>query len=716
MIRLRPCLVLGFLCCLTDTGRAVEKTFYSFDLDGKSIGYAEIEVDDATWDGRQLRRLRSTTALKFALLGATRNTVLRSTTLLDPQSQAPVYFEVTQNVNGAASHVECKFGDQQVQTWRWDEGAAKGQPQQTALPDNTRILGSNNFAHWNLLTKAATATGTDGPLEFTVFLPDTGTIEKFRLVPGDQQELPVRDTPHACQIWQLQGAGIALWVDAQEGQLLKMDIPAQKTTVMLADSGVVQASEQEGVQDILAQHFTQSNIAFDDFLKVRMLRAKLAVSVIGEGITNEGSVLNTAMQKFDGEKKLGEITGTVTVQTKPYAAQTPQPFPDTQTAASDMPRWLQPEPLIESDDPQIVALAKELTQDVHDRWAAVLKIANWVHQEIRYTIADSPSARMALEKRTGDCGPHATLTVAMLRAVGIPAKLVGGVVYTPSFGGSFGQHAWVEVDMGTDGWVAFDPTTGELDALSAVHIKLFEGMGGAIPRKIEVLEYQPANRDITHTATAAGKPLGWKLERDYTYTYVQNATTLGTEVFRVTPVELDGKPSYCVTDTLDLTAQGKRVQSTTQLTVGSNALPRSFHRVFEAGGVKVTRQCDFRDDKVKVSITGPTEMKREISLQPGTYCFDNNLISSFALLCSQLDLKEDSQIELRTFHPSTMSVIPLTFQLKKVQKIPLAGQEVECFECFVEPIKNTFWLTRDGRLVKVEAPGLAIEVSPLDPP
>ncbi len=714
MSRFRSLLVVVVLFLLTGTCGAVEKTYYSFELDGKSIGYAEVEVDDVTWDGQQLRRLRSVTTLKFALLGTTHNTVRRSTTLVDPKTGSPVYFELTQEVNDATSHVESKFGDKQVQTWRWDGGASKGQPQETVLQPDTRILGNNNFAHWNLLTKAATSAATDGPAEFTVYLPDTGTIEKFRLVRGDKKELTVRGVSRACQIWQLQDAGIDLSVDAQDGQLLKMDIPAQKTTVLLADQGVVQATEQEGAQEILAQHFAQSNVAFDDFLKVRMLRAKIDVSVIGEGITNEQSVLNTAMQKFEGEKETDAITGTVTITSQPFTPQEAIPWPATEPATPDLKQWLEPEHLIESDDTKIVALAKELTQDTHERWAAVLKIAGWVHKEIRYTIADSPSARMALEKRTGDCGPHATLTVALLRAVGIPAKLVGGVIFTPSFGGSFGQHAWVEVDMGKDGWVAFDPTTGELDVLSAVHIKLFEGMGGVIPRKIEVLEYQPPNREVADTTLAQGKPIPWKLDQDYTYTYVQNAVKLGTEVFRVAKAELDGQEYRTVTDTLDLTAQGTHIQSTTQMMVQPNVLPRSFQRVHEDRGTKVTQECTFQNDAVKVKITGPTEMEREISLKPGIYCFDNNLISSFALICSQFDLQENSKVELRTFHPSSMSVIALTFQLKQIKKIPVAEQEVECFECFVEPIKNTFWITRDGRLVKVEARELAIELSPLD--
>ena len=82
-----------------------------------------------------------------------------------------------------------------------------------------------------------------------------------------------------------------------------------------------------------------------------------------------------------------------------------------------------------------------------------------------------------------------------------------------------------------------------------------------------------------------------------------------------------------------------------------------------------------------------------LRLKTGTYCFDNNLIASFALICSQLDLKENQKIELRTFHPSSMSVIPLSFQIQGRKSTQVSGKEVECFECFVEPIKNTFWIT-----------------------
>src|SRR5262249_9054336 len=154
-------------------------------------------------------------------------------------------------------------------------------------------------------------------------------------------------------------------------------------------------------------------------------------------------------------------------------------------------------------------------------WEATLRIARWVHQEVRYTIADTPSARLALEKRAGDCGPHSTLTVALLRAAGIPARLVGGLMYSPSFGGSFGQHAWVEVHMGPDGWVTLDPTTGEYEQAGATHIKLFGGLGVVVPQSIKVVTFQPPNRVLNVTSPGKAKPLPWKLDRKYTFKFTQ---------------------------------------------------------------------------------------------------------------------------------------------------------------------------------------------------
>ena len=154
----------------------------------------------------------------------------------------------------------------------------------------------------------------------------------------------------------------------------------------------------------------------------------------------------------------------------------------TDAIPAELRVFLEPDVHIESDDPEIVALAEELTREAATAWDATEIIVDWCAKNIKYVIADTPSAKLALTKKEGDCGPHATLTIALLRAAGIPARMVGGLLYDFSIDG-FGQHVWVEVYIGDGQWVPVDPTTGETKVMSALHIKCFEGFGGVIPER-----------------------------------------------------------------------------------------------------------------------------------------------------------------------------------------------------------------------------------------
>jgi hypothetical protein len=103
-------------------------------------------------------------------------------------------------------------------------------------------------------------------------------------------------------------------------------------------------------------------------------------------------------------------------------------------------------------------------------------------------------------------------------------------------------------------------------------------------------------------------------------------------------------------------------------------------------------------------------MTRDIKLKPADLCFDNNLIGSFAAICTQLDLAPGKTVNVRTYHPSSMQIIPLTIKCESVEKVKISGEEVECFKCLVGPINNNFWITRDGRLMKVSQGSLVIEL------
>ena len=79
---------------------------------------------------------------------------------------------------------------------------------------------------------------------------------------------------------------------------------------------------------------------------------------------------------------------------------------------------------------------------------AALEINHWCHEQASYEPSDArTSAPMATARRgLGRCGEESVLTVAALRAAGIPARQV----YTPRWAHTDDNHAWVEVFTGRD--------------------------------------------------------------------------------------------------------------------------------------------------------------------------------------------------------------------------------------------------------------------------
>ena len=146
----------------------------------------------------------------------------------------------------------------------------------------------------------------------------------------------------------------------------------------------------------------------------------------------------------------------------------------TITAAA--PKVLKPRPLIdpnggsnlkatiavESDNPEIIAMAKQIAGTEKDAWTVSKKVSKWVHDNL---VADygesSDSASDVLKKRKGDCTEHSLLTVAMLRALGIPAKRIDGLVYLVNSDKkpALYWHEWVEAYVGE--WTQLDPTFGQ---------------------------------------------------------------------------------------------------------------------------------------------------------------------------------------------------------------------------------------------------------------
>jgi hypothetical protein len=118
--------------------------------------------------------------------------------------------------------------------------------------------------------------------------------------------------------------------------------------------------------------------------------------------------------------------------------------------------YLKPTPTLQTDHPEIVALAQKLSKKHGTVCQKIAYYTSYVSDKIENrNTATFSSAVETLRAGFGDCGEHAVLLAALLRASGVPARIVLGLVYMESLKGYYG-HAWV---MAYDGnrWIFADP-------------------------------------------------------------------------------------------------------------------------------------------------------------------------------------------------------------------------------------------------------------------
>ncbi len=173
----------------------------------------------------------------------------------------------------------------------------------------------------------------------------------------------------------------------------------------------------------------------------------------------------------------GPITATVALTAKNYVLFNPlttsKPFPLGAVDPSAQDYLLSTEQ-VPSNDARIRAKAKELTAGVKTEFDAVQRILAWVIDHTTYVLTPPQyDAMYTFETGKGNCQNYSHLAAALLRAVGIPARIVNGVTLKRTydakteygkltFGMAQGRHSWIDVYFPDLGWVPFDPQQSQL--------------------------------------------------------------------------------------------------------------------------------------------------------------------------------------------------------------------------------------------------------------
>ncbi|MEH6518053.1 MAG: DUF3488 and transglutaminase-like domain-containing protein [Halioglobus sp.] len=128
--------------------------------------------------------------------------------------------------------------------------------------------------------------------------------------------------------------------------------------------------------------------------------------------------------------------------------------------------------LPEEGDPLTRELARQLRNGVNNDWDYVNAVLGYFREQpFFYTLqppllGENPMDQFLLQTRRGFCEHYAYAFVMMMRAAGVPARIVAGYlggevnpVNRTVIVHQFDAHAWAEVWIAGKGWVRVDPTS-----------------------------------------------------------------------------------------------------------------------------------------------------------------------------------------------------------------------------------------------------------------
>jgi len=443
-------------------GQDAKVDYYAVLADGKKIGH---NVHTRKVEGG-LVLTRDEMNLAISRAGAALAISIASTHTETPDAK-PVAFEYTQAISiltqkvrgvvtadGKLEVTTEVMGTSQKQTVDWPQGAL--------MAEGLRLLEEKQP-----LTEGHTYSAT-------VFEPTMLTAIQAKATVGAVVELDllgrVVKATEVKTIMEVPGGGqipTISYVDAEHNALKTiMSVMDMKLEIIACDKEF--AMSPNDVLDFLDKMLVPSPAPLGD------VKGKTVVYTLAPKPDAKVQIPAT-----DNQTVQVQPDGRIVVTVKPVVPAAGAAFPYKGQDAKVL-EAMKPAQYLQSDRKEVRDLAVQAAGSATDLAEAVKSIESFVHgyiQQKDMSVGYATAAEVVVSKQ-GDCTEHAILAAAMCRSIGIPARVVFGVVYVPEFGQRkdvFGGHAWAEAFVG-DKWVGLDATRAPR-GYDGNHITLAVGNG-----------------------------------------------------------------------------------------------------------------------------------------------------------------------------------------------------------------------------------------------
>lgn len=427
-----------------------EDSWMRIDIQEKPVGYSHSTLETHDENPQQHMVLENEMSLYLNLMGQTMPVRTDTRVVLDVWQKMQTFaFSLSSRDYRLKLHATRTEGETFSVRMRTGESS---QSFDTDIPDDVVI-------HSPLTDMALRELKPGKSLSIKTLDPATMSTTLVNIKALRREEITIQGTNVMTTLLESEAMGTQFhtWMNAR-GEVLKATTPIGWTMEACTAEQAFEAlrvGRESDTSDVLRMMAVSVDQPITD--PARATRLRFAV----KGVALEADEMASPRQTLTVDKE-GRQELVVSAQRLPTLPEHATPPPGAEFLAAS--RQLQ------SDHPQIVQRAQQITAEATTELEKALAIHDWVYKNVRKVMSVTlPSALDVLRTLQGDCNEHTALYVALARAAGLPAVTKTGIAYQD---GVFYYHAWPAVYVGQ--WIELEPTWGT-GAVDATHIALAEG-------------------------------------------------------------------------------------------------------------------------------------------------------------------------------------------------------------------------------------------------
>lgn len=439
-----------------ESARAAEETWYAIEAAHQPSGYRH---DSRTTSAGTIT---SNSEMVFAVKrdGQSVHISVRST-FVETTDFKPVSMTSTVQLGAKPVITEYRFTPDKV-TVTTTQGDQSSTQTVANPPGWLTPAGADQFVLKRQAAEAATIkirvldplSGLD-PVDITYTLAEKGTLPTG--------EKSVKAWKYATSVSKLPGIKTLTWFD-ERGELLREETDLMGAPMVTSVSTKDKALANTGGAEILVTSYIKPD------RRIPAARSTAIGSFVLKARKGEIPELpNEGPQKVE---RLAPDSVRITVATADR--------PTVTDAEAADPKLLGSSTMINAKDPLIVDLAAQATKagggtSAKEAEACRAFVYRYISNK-NFGVAFGTASETARSK-SGDCTEHGVLLAALLRARGIPARIVSGLVYVDDGRQAiFGYHMWAQAllanESGVKSWVDLDGTLSPTLPFDATHLAL----------------------------------------------------------------------------------------------------------------------------------------------------------------------------------------------------------------------------------------------------